>query len=89
MPGMPATGASAPPAAPKVVPTNIKPTTPPPGILDLDNMDGMKLNAGAPKPAAPAVPPPGARPPIPGIPPGGLDASKAQKAKDGEGELIE
>ena len=96
VPGTPA------PAAPKVIPTNIKPTTPPPGVLDLDAMmDGMKLDAGAPKPAAapirppmPGAPPmgiPGApKPPVPGVPPGGLDAAKAQqKAKDGEGELIE
>ncbi len=98
IPGMPASGA---PVAPKVIPTNLKPTTPPPGILDLDNADGMKLDAGAPKPPAapplgaprppmPGAPPMGApKPPVPGVPPGGLDASKAQKAKDGEGELIE
>ncbi len=100
MPGIPAPGV---PAAPKVVPTNIKPTTPPPGVLDLDSMmDGLKTDAGAPKPAAaPALRPPvpGAPPmgipgapkaPAPGVPPGGLDASKAQqKPKDGEGELIE
>lgn len=100
MPGMPISGI---PAAPKVVPTNIKPTTPPPGVLDLDSMmDGVKTDAGTPKPSAPAVlrppmpgtPPmgvPGApKPPAPGVPPGGLDASKAQqKPKDGEGELIE
>ncbi len=109
-------------SGPRVIPTNIKPTTPPPGILDLDNMDGMKLTASPPKPAAPAVPPAGApkspmpgaplpppgapnpstgsglagsplrasgSAPMPGIPPGGLDASKVQKTKDGEGELIE
>ena len=100
VPGMPAPGV---PAAPKVVPTNIKPTTPPPGVLDLDSMmDGVKTDAGAPKPTtptpAPRPPIPGAppmgvpgapKPPMPGVPPGGLDASKAQKAKDGEGELIE
>jgi signal transduction histidine kinase len=62
-PGAPA-GASTPsPAPPKVVPTNLKPTTPPPGILDLDNMDSMKLDSPPPKPPAP---PPGApRPPMP------------------------
>jgi len=89
MPGMPPGAA---PAAPKVIPTSVKPTAPPPGIIDLDNVDGMKLNVGAPKPLTPGspLPPPGIpKPPAPGVPPGGLDASKAQKTKDGDGELIE
>ncbi len=88
IPGMP----GAPPVAPKVIPTNIKPTTPPPGILDMDSMDGMKLNVGAPKPPMPgaSLPPPGMpKPPAPGIPPGGLDASKPMKGKETDGELIE
>jgi WAS/WASL-interacting protein len=101
---VPGIGAGA-PAAPKVIPTNLKPTAPPPGIIDLDSMDGMKLDVAAPKAPVPGMPPLGApkppmpgspmpppgmpKPPAPGVPPGGLDASKAQKAKDGEGELIE
>jgi signal transduction histidine kinase len=104
IPPVPGIGAGA-PAAPKVIPTNLKPTAPPPGIIDLDSMDGMKLDVGAPKAPVPGMPPLGApkpplpgspmpppgmpKPPAPGVPPGGLDASKAQKSKDGEGELIE
>ena len=101
IPGIPAPGVpGAPSAASKVVPTSLKPTVPPPGIIDLDNADGMKLDVGAPKPptAAPVpkpmpgapLPPPGApKPPAPGVPPGGLDASKAQKGKETEGDLID
>jgi hypothetical protein len=98
----PAAGAPPAPGAPKVVPTTLKPTAPPPGILDMDSVDGVKTSV-PPKPAAPAMPPkpampgapgapmpPGAapKPPAPGIPPGGLDASKAQKPKD-DGDLID
>lgn len=98
----PVAGAPPAPGAPKVVPTTLKPTAPPPGILDMDSVDGVKTSA-PPKPAAPAMPPkpvmpgapgapmpPGAapKPPAPGMPPGGLDASKAQKPKD-EGDLID
>ena len=103
MPGMPSSGA--PPAAPKVIPTAMKPA-PAPGVLDLDHMDSFKVDAGAPpKPAAPPVgapkpmapPMPGAPPrpaplPPPGVPPGGLNASKPIEkniAKEGDGELIE
>jgi hypothetical protein len=45
------------PEAPKIVPTNLKPTAPPPGILDLDNQDGMKTEARPPVPPAPPKPP--------------------------------
>ena len=97
VPGIPAPGVPGVPGAPagasKVVPTTLKPTVPPPGIIDLDNADGMKLDAGAPRPKpmpGSPLPPPGApKPPAPGIPPGGLDASKVNKGKEGEGDLIE
>lgn len=86
IPGVPAPGV---PAAPKVIPTSVKPTTPPPGILDMDTMDSFKVDAIAPPPPKPAVPPLGApKPPMPGMPPGGLDASKATKPKE-DGDLIE
>jgi hypothetical protein len=52
----------------------------------LDSQDGMKLDAGTPKP--PMQPPGAPKPPSPGVPPGGLDASKAMKPKE-EGDLIE
>ena len=55
------------PAGPKIVPTNIKPTAPPPGILDLENQDGMKTESSPsapPKVAPPAPPAAGAGKPI-------------------------
>ena len=84
-------GMSAPPMPPKVVPTTLKPLTPPAGMLDLDNIDSMKTEDDKPKPPAPPPAPPKAPPP-PGVPPGGLDASQSIKKdlnKEGEGELIE
>ena len=59
---------------------------PAPGVLDLDSSDGMKLDAGAPRPPMPGAP---KAPGAPGVPPGGLDASKPQKTKETEGDLIE
>lgn len=102
MPGTPGAPVMPGMAAPKVIPTSVKPTAPPPGILDLDNVDGMKLDAGAPKPPAPGAPPLGApkppvppsggmKPPMPGmppIPPGGKSIVKDLN-KEGEGDLIE
>ena len=86
MPGMPPT--PAPVMPPKVVPTAMKPA-PAPGVLDLDSADGMKLDANAPKPAAPpsAAPKP-PMPGAPGMPPGGLNAA-AKPVKKDDGELIE
>lgn len=79
------------PPPPKVVPTNLKPTAPPSGILDMDTLDTVKLDA---IPAPPKVPlPPGVKPPAPPImPPGGLNANKPivkDINKEGDGELIE
>lgn len=75
--------------APKIVQTSLKPTAPPPGILDLDNQDGMKTEeTAAPKPPAPkpAAPPPGA-------PPAGGSGKPIVKDLDKEngdsGDLIE
>jgi len=77
VPPPPAMGVPKPPVPPApgapVVPTSLKPTAPPPGILNLDNLDGFKVDApGAPKPPAPGVPPPPTglpKPPLPGAPP--------------------
>lgn len=49
------------PGAP-VVPNSLKPTTAPPSILSLDNLDGFKVEG----PGAPPVVP---KPPVPGAPP--------------------
>jgi len=49
------------PGAP-VVPTSLKPTVAPPSILNLDNLDGFKVEG-------PGVPPVAAKPPVPGAPP--------------------
>jgi hypothetical protein len=80
---MPPPGASLPP---KVIPTSLKPTAPPSGVFDLDNVDTVKTG-DEPKP----VPPKPAGPP-PGVPPGGLDANKPMTkdlSKESDGELIE
>jgi signal transduction histidine kinase len=80
VPGAPSPGIApiAPrPAAPVVVPTSIKPTAPPEGILDLDNLDSFKVDDGSKPPAAPKPPaPPAMDKPI-------------VKNKDAEGEIIE
>jgi signal transduction histidine kinase len=77
--------------APKVVPTSLKPTTPPGGVFDLDNLDTVKTDMGAPKPSAPPIP---LKPSTlaPGVPPGGLNASNPvgkEPIKENDGELIE
>jgi hypothetical protein len=62
-----------------VVPTSIKPTTPPEGILDLDNLDSFKMDDGTkptPKPSAP-LPTLGEKPIVKDL------------NKEGEGEIIE
>jgi signal transduction histidine kinase len=73
---MPPPGLAPRPAAPVVIPTSIKPTAPPEGILDLDNLDSFKVDDGS-KPPAPKPPaPPAMDKPI-------------VKNKEGEGEIIE
>ncbi len=83
-PGLPMPPPGA-PIPPKVVPTSLKPTAPPSGVFDLDNVDSVKTG-DEPKPAPkPAGPPPG-------VPPGGLDANKPMAtdlSKESDGELIE
>jgi hypothetical protein len=76
---------------PKVVPTSLKPTVPPGGVFDLDNVDTVKTGD---EPSKPVTPPAPVRPasPAPGIPPGGLDAHKSitkDLSKESDGELIE
>jgi signal transduction histidine kinase len=71
------------PVAPVVVPTSIKPTAPPEGILDLDNLDSFKVDDGS-KPSVAPKPP---APPSPGTMPA-MD-KPIVKNKDGEGEIIE
>jgi len=73
-------------AGAKIVPTTIRPTAPPPGILDLENQDGMKTEAGPSVPKV-AAPPPSA-------PPSGAVGKPIIKDLDKEngddtGELIE
>jgi len=81
IPGAPPLAAGA-----KIVPTTIRPTAPPPGILDLENQDGMKTEAGPSVPKV-AAPPPSA-------PPSGAVGKPIIKDLDKEngddtGELIE
>lgn len=80
-----------PPGGPKVVPTSLKPTSPPGGLFDLDNLDTVKTDEAVPKPSAPPAPlKPSA--PAPGVPPGGLNASSPigkEPIKENDGELIE
>jgi hypothetical protein len=59
-----------------VVPTSIKTTAPPEGILDLDNLDSFKIDDGS-KPPAPKPPAPPA-----------MDKPIVKKP-EGEGEIIE
>ncbi len=93
MPGVPPAA-----APPNVVPTALKPA-PAPGVLNLDSEDGIKLDAGAPKPPVPppVAPPAAMKPPMPGappmgasgMPPGGLKANPTTPPKKDDGELIE
>jgi len=87
IPGTPTSNALKPPMPPPpgipkppvVVPTSMKPTTPPEGILDLDNLDSFKMDDGTkptPKPSAP--PPTLSEKPI-----------VKDLNKEGEGEIIE
>ncbi|MGH7740285.1 MAG: ATP-binding protein, partial [bacterium] len=82
-PPRPMTPGQMPPlTAPTVVPTSMKPSAPP-GILDLDNLDGV-IQDDASKPAAPkpgAVPPP--------LPPTMDKPIVKDLNKEGEGEIIE
>ncbi len=82
VPGVPPPAGIPPrPAAPVVVPTSIKPTAPPEGILDLDNLDSFKVDDGSKPPLPkPPVPPPGTMPTM---------DKPIVKNKDGEGEIIE
>ncbi len=68
-----------PPPPPNVVPTDLKTTTPPKGILDMDTVDSVKLDTA---PSPPKLP----------MPPGGLNANKPivkDLNKEGDGDLIE
>lgn len=74
-PSPPGTSPAAPPPSPKVVPTSLRPTKPPPGVLDLDSMDTLKLDeeSSASKKAPPSISP--AAPPSTTVP-GGAQAPK-------------
>jgi len=83
MPGAP----PSPTVMPKIVPTTIKPSAPPPGILDLDSQDGMKTESvpSAPRPAASPIPPPSAPPAGAGKP----IVKDLDKENGDSGDLIE
>lgn len=78
---------AAPKVVPKVVPNAMKPAPPPASVLDMNNMDGFKLDeaaapakpagvppapAAVPKPAIPPGAPPALKAPLPGMPPAGV-----------------